>query len=228
MISCFSFSSVLDLTKSEWLPTESRYGLDDLVGEPILTWLWMKESQYETARFRSPGEACRSATSRNIPDDGPDTQFLMTVSCELWNSLCPAKSWTVRWPIRELWTVWHSIPAVFSFTPLTLLSRPIQRFMLPFSVVRAFVSVLLPAPWSPTMKRLMVDWTIFSLLTGFLGGFAPCFRRSLIISVLSVRDRGVDPSIEVQLGSALHWVRSISTVSISPCLDYKKISRGQH
>ena len=46
------------------------------------------------------------------------------------------------------------MPAVFPFTPLTFTLFAIQLLIFPsFSVVMAFVSVVLPAPLSPSVDR---------------------------------------------------------------------------
>ena len=47
------------------------------------------------------------------------------------------------------------MPAVFAVTPPTLVSRAVKRDIPLFSVMRAFASVLFPAPLSPTMNTLI-------------------------------------------------------------------------
>ena len=90
------------------------------------------------------------------------------------------------------------MPAVLAVTPPTLVSRAVKRDIPFFSVMRAFVSVLFPAPLSPTMNTLIAGGVGVEIFLGrnslyiFLE-VAPFFSKHLMISVSLASARGVQP-----------------------------------
>ena len=114
-------------------------------------------------------------------------------------------------------------PAVLSSTPSTF------RFVIEkshlLSVWSAFVSVLFPAPGSPSTNVLTAGFA------GFLGQFdgrcflhslksriAPCRRSSRIMSGESAKLSAVQPSRVVQFGSTFLFFRRWETNLLNPYL----------